>query len=1036
MSIPAFAVSIAHQSTDVGSKEGKEKEASGIERCLNYQNVLSAENLHTNSLNRPLSIFKSVWASTTQIAKPKTHLIVLCECLAQLLISLLEEPPEPQEEEDGEATHMAPYWDEALGHFTTLLTDVSVFAQTRSSYNFVRTIFLLENTTRLIGAYFERWQTAVDLFQLSEKIDTENLWKNNILKAHREDALRISSGLNELATRQDLLRKMLALNENSPHALMAAFQQRINNNIAKASEKAFYELGLRYLVNSTGKEPRMYPWTITSFDVEIKGQIGSGGFGIVCEGKWKDIRVAVKILHTENHVAPQIETIRREIETWSNLRHANIIEFLGANILDDKPFFVMPLLVNGNAKDYVRNNPNFPRIHIIHHVALGLSYLHAQLIVHGDLKAANVLLDDNLNAVLCDFGLSRLKSDVNTRTADSSPVFMGSQNWMAPELFRGGSLRFSCDIYSFGMTVYEIYTSEIPLGTVPTMEALRRLVVDEHVRPEQPEAHEAPQLTKKIWTLAKQCWHKDPESRPTAAAVCKILDKVDDAVIPQPTIMPEKSAELYHVKQKNVGAHLRGVSEPTEGPQRPVTRRPSFFERLIRRRTASEPSSDTIPPVPRTIASRKAYAPQNTIPEEEEKILPRSKSFFWIRLSLKENTPSDISELPPLIFATPSSRCMSLDHGKIITVISLSEGGRYLAVGLEVNHVEIWDLNTGRPHRPSQVLSNGRPILQPSEINITRMHFEPIISLDFRDTVSGRFMVAATASEIRVRECQDMRRTKAKEREVNRPEAADILAVRFEGGQYCDRVAIIDVAHALKVRPKFEEVVKPQTKAKPILRLMGITEADRTCFLWPRKGDYIFVGIKGGDILVYNSSNGQEAFKALTYGEVPGGRTTSGTGRNRFNAWGKVDIQDGVGQPLRVDEEAPQGPAECRFFAYHHEAKKLAVCYSSGEIRIWDLQPRHYQVLRRPQKVLEIDTFLFPVAFSPLPKESLVVYPSLIADQTLVFQDFNTGQLLGEAHLPEAPWNRICEIVISPDKKRKVIVAFEKYTSIKVWCWD
>jgi serine/threonine protein kinase len=77
--------------------------------------------------------------------------------------------------------------------------------------------------------------------------------------------------------------------------------------------------------------------------------------------------------------------------------------------------------------------------------------------VHGDLKAVNVLIDEGEKALLCDFGLARLKADVNSRrtTADTN-VLLGSPNWMAPELFEGQTLRFPCDIYSFAMTVYEV----------------------------------------------------------------------------------------------------------------------------------------------------------------------------------------------------------------------------------------------------------------------------------------------------------------------------------------------------------------------------------------------------------------------------------------------------------------------------------------------------------------------------------------------------------------------------------------------------
>ena len=69
----------------------------------------------------------------------------------------------------------------------------------------------------------------------------------------------------------------------------------------------------------------------------------------------------------------------------------------------------------------------------------------------------NVLIDHGLQAVLCDFGLARVKADVTSRTArpDGGGV-VGSRNWMAPERLLGGSLRKPCDIYAFGMTLHEV----------------------------------------------------------------------------------------------------------------------------------------------------------------------------------------------------------------------------------------------------------------------------------------------------------------------------------------------------------------------------------------------------------------------------------------------------------------------------------------------------------------------------------------------------------------------------------------------------
>ena len=200
----------------------------------------------------------------------------------------------------------------------------------------------------------------------------------------------------------------------------------------------------------------------------------------------------------------------------------------------------------------------------LYHVSLGLVYLHGRNIVHGDLKSVgpaspvdliyltyiillqlNVLIDDAENAVLCDFGLSRMKADVASRTVRQTPTMVtGSRNWMAPERFKGGSLKKPCDIYAFGMMVYEVsylpcvwsrlmllfgevHTNEIPLGHIEYSDFIE-LVANQDIRPERPDGDEAPQLADDSWRLAELCWQRDPVSRPNIGIVCDTMSRLLD----------------------------------------------------------------------------------------------------------------------------------------------------------------------------------------------------------------------------------------------------------------------------------------------------------------------------------------------------------------------------------------------------------------------------------------------------------------------------------------------------------------------------
>ncbi|KAJ7447795.1 kinase-like domain-containing protein, partial [Mycena galericulata] len=233
---------------------------------------------------------------------------------------------------------------------------------------------------------------------------------------------------------------------------------------------------------------------------------------------------------------------------WMTLRHPNIIQFLGANTLDDKPFVVMPLLPH-NAREFLQSRPDWNPLQVLRDITLGLEYLHVRKISHGDLKGINVLVDNSGRALLCDFGLTRIKGDITscTRSTQGAAV-SGSRNWMAPELLTGALPKPASDIYGFGMTLYELYTDQIPLMAVFHGDFIE-LVVRLDVRPERPEDDECPRMNDGIGDLAEQCWKKDAKMRLTAR---QVHDKINLLLIgpkiagqhpPQPSPSVEQSGQ-------------------------------------------------------------------------------------------------------------------------------------------------------------------------------------------------------------------------------------------------------------------------------------------------------------------------------------------------------------------------------------------------------------------------------------------------------------------------------------------------------------
>lgn len=148
---------------------------------------------------------------------------------------------------------------------------------------------------------------------------------------------------------------------------------------------------------------------------------------------------------------------------------------MGANVLDNSPFLVTPFILGGNINDYIDGHPSCDRLKYVslplspvhfhsywtsctqlHQASLGLAYLHTQGVIHGNVKGSNILIGDNDIAMLCDYGLANLKADTNSRALSSAERTLVSPSWAAPELFMGAILNKACDIYSFGMTIYEV----------------------------------------------------------------------------------------------------------------------------------------------------------------------------------------------------------------------------------------------------------------------------------------------------------------------------------------------------------------------------------------------------------------------------------------------------------------------------------------------------------------------------------------------------------------------------------------------------
>ncbi|EFC45338.1 predicted protein, partial [Naegleria gruberi] len=154
-------------------------------------------------------------------------------------------------------------------------------------------------------------------------------------------------------------------------------------------------------------------------------RIGEGTFGSVYHALWHKTDVAIKRL---KHETSDDEEFEREAILMSSLRHPFIVSCFGVSLTTNAKYMVVEYMNNGSVEKAIYNSNQGKnvlrfnvKLKILISVAKGLTYLHSikpHKIIHRDLKSANILLDSNMNAKVCDFGLSKVVSNSHTMTSN------------------------------------------------------------------------------------------------------------------------------------------------------------------------------------------------------------------------------------------------------------------------------------------------------------------------------------------------------------------------------------------------------------------------------------------------------------------------------------------------------------------------------------------------------------------------------------------------------------------------------------------
>ncbi|XP_020535437.1 serine/threonine-protein kinase STY8 isoform X2 [Jatropha curcas] len=289
-------------------------------------------------------------------------------------------------------------------------------------------------------------------------------------------------------------------------------------------------------------------WEIDVGLLKYENKIASGSYGDLYKGTFCSQDVAIKVFRTEHLNDKLRREFAQEIFIMRRVRHKNVVQFIGACTRPPSLCIVTEFMHGGSMFDFLHKQKqsfNFQSLlRVAIDVSKGMNYLHRNNIIHRDLKAANLLMDENGVVKLADFGIARVQDQSGVMTAET-----GTYRWMAPEVIEHKPYDHKVDVFSFSVVLWELLTGKLPYEHLTPLQAAVG-VVQQGLRPSIPK-----HTHYKLVELLERCWQQEPSLRPEFSEILELLHQLARMVAEEKEDRKEHKSSRRAVKAMRRGRH-------------------------------------------------------------------------------------------------------------------------------------------------------------------------------------------------------------------------------------------------------------------------------------------------------------------------------------------------------------------------------------------------------------------------------------------------------------------------------------------------